>query len=122
LVISLKICGVFFGEEAQNLNEENLLNKIEKTFNILKTRKLTYFGKAILVNVLVLSKLWYVATVCVFTNAFFRWLEKQIFSFVWKNVDRLERLAVIKPLKDGGLNFVHPGQKCRAIRMQGHQN
>jgi zinc-binding in reverse transcriptase len=118
LVKSLKICGVFFGEEAQKLNEENLQNKIEKTFNTLKTREITYFGKAILINVLVLSKLWYIATVCVFTNAFFKWLEKQIFSFAWKNVDRLERLAVIKPLKDGGLNLVHPGQKCRAIRIK----
>jgi hypothetical protein len=80
IVKSLKICGVFFGEEAQSLNEENLQINIEKTLNKLQDRNLTYFCKAIIVNVLVLPRLWYIATVCTFTNAFFKWLERDISS------------------------------------------
>jgi hypothetical protein len=66
-------------------NEENLQQKITKTANLIKNRHLTHLGKACLINTIVLSKLWYVATVYTPSEFFFQCLEKFIFSLVWKN-------------------------------------
>jgi hypothetical protein len=65
-----KICGVFFGNEAVQLNEKMLLTKTEKSILGLQNLSYTYFGRAQVANIFILSKLWHIATVSSLFNAF----------------------------------------------------
>ena len=59
----IKVLGVYFGNS--KLEEENWrprINAVEKCLNSWRGRSLSYSGKALIVNALALSRVWYVAS------------------------------------------------------------
>lgn len=60
-----------------------------------------------LVNSVVYSKLWYVATTHYLTADFFVWLDRLVFSFIWKRKEKVERPSLSNPFEEGGLYSVH---------------
>ena len=82
IVDAVKICGIYFGARASLLMEDKLKQKITSSLKTFGSRHLTLLGKVILINTLVLSKLWYTATCTIISDPFFRWLDGAIFSFI----------------------------------------
>ena len=65
-VRKMKILGIVFGVvDTEHDNWQPKLNKLEKSLNLCKSRSLSLLGKALVVNVLGLSKLIYLARVLV---------------------------------------------------------
>lgn len=76
---SAKICGIFFGKNAPQKNEDALRKKINNSTQGLETLYNTLYGRAQIVNIFILSKLWFVATISPLNQDFLQWVEKNIF-------------------------------------------
>jgi exonuclease III len=112
----VKICGIYYGENSKNLIEDDLKTKLIKQLSILKTRNLTLLGKVTLLNVTLLSKLWYVATCHILSPELHIWLERLIFNFIWGSTsEKMRRLTLIRPYNEGGLGAVHIKSRCAAL-------
>ena len=73
----IKVLGVYLGNE--NLDEENWRPRIETIERCLKSwrsRALSYSGKAIVINALALSRIWYVPSLVFFPS----WVRAELFS------------------------------------------
>jgi hypothetical protein len=79
-----KICGIYFGHEAAKLNENMLMTKMEKSIANLQHHSFTYFGRAQVANIFILSKLWHIATVTPLSKPFLQKAESMVFHFIWK--------------------------------------
>ena len=113
---NVKICGIFYGANAHSLIEEDLKNKLKKQIDLLKTRKLTLLGRVTLLNVTLLSKLWYVATCNLFSPGFLVWAERLVFNFIWgSSSEKMKRLTLIRPYTEGGLGAVHIQSRCASL-------
>ena len=113
----LKILGVFIGHG--NLEEENWHPRIDTMDHVLmswRSRSLTFCGKALFINALALSRVWYVASL-VHVPA---WVEKElsrfVFSFFWSGKRELvSRSTVVQPHLFGGFSVVNVKFKVFAL-------
>ena len=105
----LKILGVFVGQGC--LEEDNWRPRIDAVDHVLtswRSRSLTFRGKALVINALALSRVWYVASL-VHMPA---WVEKElsrlVFSFFWSGKRELvSRATVVQPHLFGGFSVVN---------------
>jgi hypothetical protein len=67
----MKIFGIFFGANAAKLNEENLLEKVDKLFfvNILKFSKVTF------------------ATHVINVSELFKRLDRKVVNLIWSEIE-----------------------------------
>jgi hypothetical protein len=115
IVDTVKICGIYFGKNAQKLNEELLKTKIQKTADNFKNRHLTHKGKAVLINTLLLANLWYIGTIIIPSKNFLVWLRGVIFSIVWKKNEKIARDTLFLNPKEGGIGLINPEIKLKAL-------
>jgi hypothetical protein len=77
---------------------------------------LTLRGKALIGQVLLCSKLWYVASSTALDVQQVGAFERLLFSFIWSNgVEKLSRATLYLPFERGGLNVVHILSKTQAF-------
>ena len=112
---SVKICGVYFGNNMVNINESCLLSKILASLRLHNARALTLRGKVTIINTLVCAKLWYVGTCILFTKALIERVERALFGFL-KNSRWIKRLTLILPPLEGGLGLFHLRSRFTALR------
>ena len=76
----MKVLGVFFGTiPVEQDNCMPKINKLEKSLNLWRARSLSLQGKALIINVLGLSKLLYLAKVLIVPA----WVFARVNSIVW---------------------------------------
>jgi hypothetical protein len=68
----VKICGIWFGEGAQKINEEKILEGIRDGVKRYDKRNLNLYTRTTIINTVFLSKLWYIAAVCDFSKGFLK--------------------------------------------------
>ena len=81
----VKILGVFLGPFVSE--EDNWSPRITAVENVLSSwrqHSLSYRGKALVINALALSRIWYVASVIHMPQWVLRELNKLVFNFFWK--------------------------------------
>ncbi len=116
---AVKICGIYYGLDASKLIEEKLQARLECDINNTKGRYLTMLGRVTLLNVAILTKLWYVAACHILTPSFMKWLERLIFKYIWSNKsERIKRLTLIRPYNQGGLGVMHIKSRCTAYQVK----
>ena len=114
---SLKILGLYFGTKDTNkLNWEPKVSKFIKTLDLWKSRDLTFRGKAVAVNRLASSALWYMASVVPIPQ----WAVKQLNEKLWHfffNGKRppIPRSQAKLPYQEGGLNVLDIEKKCKSL-------
>ena len=102
----LKILGVFIGHG--NLEEDNWRPRIDAVDHVLtswRSRSLTFRSKALVINALALSWVWYMASLV----HMLAWVEKElsrlVFSFFWSGKRELvSRSTVFQPHLFGGFS------------------
>ena len=91
----IRCLGIYLGHDSKKCYEKNWNDKVknlEKKLDIWKNRKLTLFGKCILINTLALSQLYFNATILKYpTKETFKNIQKLIFNFLWGKRDRIKR-------------------------------
>ena len=116
----IKVLGVFIG--FGSLDEENWRPRIEAVDKCLaswRSRSLSYEGKAIVVNALALSRLWYVGSLVPIPDWALAELNSLVFKFFWSGKkDLVSRQVVIQPKSVGGFGLVSVALKIYALLIQ----
>ena len=116
----IKVLGVYPGNG--NLDEENWRPRIEVVERCLKSwrsRALSYSGKAIVINALALSRIWYVASLVFFHSWAHAELNSLIFGFFWSGKrDLVARNVLVHPYTSGGFSVVSIDFKVQSLLVQ----
>ena len=117
----VKFLGVFVGKNEEHVRRLNWEGKIEKVNNILKTwkmRRLTCYGKIIIIKCLIIPQIVYVATVVPMPEYICKGLHKTIYSFLWNSKrEKVKRNICIKPEVEGGLGMVDLYAKSKSLKL-----
>ena len=117
-VKKMKIFGITFGNVSNFEIWDPLYKKIVNVLNMYKLRNLSLFGRACIVNVMALSKLWYLATVLYVPETFIDLVEKEIFRFIWNNkMELLSRDVCSFPKLKGGLSLTNVRIKILSLQL-----
>ena len=116
----IKVLGVFLGPG--NLDDDNWKPRIEAVENTLlswRQRILSFEGRALVINALALSRVWYVASLIRMPPWVFGELLRLVFSFFWKGKkDLVSRLVVVQAPSVGGFSVVDVKLKVQSLLVQ----
>ena len=118
--IKVKVLGIFLGPG--NLEEENWrprITAVENALNSWRQRSLSFRGKALVINALALSRVWYVASLIHVPRWVGAELNTLIFKFFWSGKrDLVARRVVVQPFCLGGFSVVDFHCKVSALHVQ----
>ena len=93
-----------------------ITKKIENTFRLFNCRLLSVYGRAKLVNVMILSKLWYVAIVVPPPPHYVRLVQKRAFDFLWSSRNEpVRRDTMYLSTEEGGVGIVNIKLKVQSL-------
>ena len=119
----IKILGITWYNDIDKTcktNYDTLYDKVHSRLNLLSIRNLSIKGRALVLNTLALSKMWYTATVLPMPKPFAAKMEARMAFFIWKDKGHyLNRYTLNKPLNEGGLNVKNC--KLQAIALTAKQ-
>ena len=108
VVRKMTIFGIVFGIDTENENWKSVLTSIQQKLLFYSERKLSLYGKAKLVNTMILPKIWYLATFYPPSKNILKKIEVSIFKFIWSGKqDKVNRDTMYLPIKDGGIGLVN---------------
>ena len=114
-----KILGLYFGNiDCTMLNLEPRIKKLQNTMEAWRCRTLSFKGKALVINGLLTSTLWYTATSTHMPLRAISTIEETIYNFFWDNkcpLTTCDTLAL--PSNEGGLNIHCLQPKIEALRL-----
>ena len=120
-VNKMKICGIWYSNGTLNVDQDNWqtrLEKLESKLNSWKPRSLSLVGKALIVNVLGASKLWFLAKVLPLPKWVVSRYNKLVYPFVWgSKIETVSRKSLTLPFTEGGLALVDLITKCKALKV-----
>lgn len=91
---------------------------IEKLFEFWKKRKLIFFGKCFIINILVVLKLIYLFIILeLLEENYIKNINRLIFKFLWNNYDRIKRNIVIGDIKDVGIGLIDIELKLKVLKV-----
>ena len=118
--LKIKVLGVFLGPG--NLGEDNWRPRIQAVENVLSSwrqRVLSFQGRALVINALALSRVWYVASLVFMPAWVLGELSKLVFDFFWKGKrDLVARSVVVQHPSVGGFSVVDVKLKVQALLVQ----
>ena len=92
---------------------------VENVLSSWHQRSLSYRGKALVINALALSRIWYVASVIHMPQWVLRELNKAVFNFFWNGKpDLVTRDVIVQPPSCGGFSVVNIQLKIWALLLQ----
>ena len=104
-VKEMDIFGITFGRELKNW--EKVVASMKRNLNFYLKRKLSYIGKAKLIIVFILPKVWYLATIFPPPQDIIKDIEGAIFEFLWyKRKDKINRKTMYLPVSQGGVGLM----------------
>ena len=114
-----KILGQFFGNvDCTQMNWNSKIQKINNIIAAWRHRELSFKGKALVINGLLTSTLWYNATSLSMPSWAVSQIEQAIYSFFWNNKHPLVNRDILAlPLKEGGFNIPRLETKIQAFRL-----
>ena len=121
--VGMKILGVIFYNDYQETVKRNWLLQVTalpRQLSSLISRTLSFRGKVILINSLILSRIWFLASILHLPKWAVRDIEKAVFTFLWgdKGVEPIKRSTLYLPVGKGGLGLLHPQLQNHALTMK----
>ena len=118
-VKKMKVLGVFFGTVPVELdNRMPKINNLEKALNLWRARSLSLLGKALIINILLFSKLLYLARVLIVPPFVFARINAIVWPFSWDcRMETVARNTSYLKVKDGGINLLNLRLKRSALRV-----
>lgn len=118
--VKIKVLGVFIG--VGNLEEANWRPRITAVENVLlswRQRRLSFRGRALVINALALSRVWYVASLIHMPDWVLKELNSLVYTFFWRGKrDLVSRSVVVQPTIDAGFSVVHVRFKVFSLLAQ----
>lgn len=105
-------------EAVDNMWDETL-GGMERRLIFWRNRFLSLKGKILIVNMLMLSKMWYKLHVMSLPNWVFKRIKKSILEFLWeKKPPRIAYNTLIGKPEEGGMGLVDVEQKMKSMRVK----
>lgn len=116
----VKILGVFLGPfVSEEDNWRPRITAVENVMSSWRQRSSSYRGKALVINALALSRIWYVASVIHMPQWVLRELNKLVFNFFWKGKpDLVTRDVIAQPPSSGGFSVINIQLKVWVLLLQ----
>ena len=116
----IKVLGVFIGiGDLEEANWRPRITAVKNTLNSWRQRHLSYRGRALIINALALSRIWYVASLVLMPDWVLRELNTLVFNFFWKGKkDLVTKSIVCQPFLFGGFSVVSIKSKVWALHVQ----
>ena len=118
-VKKMKVLGVWFG--VVPVEQDNWLPKViklEKSVNLWRSRSLSLIGKSLIINVIGLSKFYYLARILLLPQWVSRRVNQAIWPFLWgSKMETVSRKSISCSVHDGGLGLTDFPLKCEALRV-----
>ena len=118
--VKIKVLGVFLGPG--NLEEDNWLPRLAAVENVLSSwrqRVLSFKGRALVINALSLSIIWYVSSLIHMPAWVLSKLCSLVFTFFWSGKrDHVSRSVVVQPTFLGGFAVVDIKLKVMSLLVQ----
>ena len=115
----IKILGITFCrdiEQAIDISWKEILSKIKIATRLLSGRRLTLYQRAIVINSLILSKVWYTAHTYPMPAKFSKLIQKEIFEYLWQSkANPIKREVVYQSKTKGGLGIFNVFLKTQCI-------
>ena len=116
----VKSLGIYFGlneTEIQKLNWESKLDKLKRLLPVWRKRNLTIYGRAISINVIILSQLLYNMNMVVTPEYVLEEVETCIYDFLWKGKkDKIKRVCMTNDFSKGGIRVTDIRSKLTALK------
>lgn len=98
-----------YSTRQRQLLEDQLLLKVKTQCQIYSQRQLSILGRVTVINVLILSKIWYSLRLLKPTKRFFQRLRSSIYQFIWqKKHPALKKELIFLPWIHGVLKVLDP--------------
>lgn len=118
-VDSMKILGVIFQKtwsSMVNANYGRLITNLKAVLKMHNVRQLNILERCIVLNVYILSKLWYVAQIIPPSNQHLAQIKSACGKFIWTSfIFKLNRNQLYMDYRKGGLRLVDPEAKTKAL-------
>ena len=112
----MTVFGILVGSVTPDDIWHPIAKKIENTMRLFKCRLLSLYGRAKLVNVMILSKLWYVATVVPPPRHYVKLVQKRAFDFLWSSRNEpVRRETMYLSVEEGGVGVVNIRLKVQSL-------
>ncbi len=119
---SLKILGVRIGKNEKMMRDlmwEDVVGEMERILNYWKLRELTLRGKVLVINALMMTKMWYVLGVISMPMGIMKRLKKDVLDFLWNSKPaRIAYNTLIGAVEEGGLGLQDPELKKKSFRIK----
>ena len=120
LAESVKILGIIFDKKGISRdNYSNMNRKLKDALFIWNSTNISLIERVVACKTFLLSKVWFLATFCIFSKKDIKSLNSIIFSFIWNNKSELiKRNTLILPYEEGGLGMFNLHAKLQTIAIQ----
>ena len=116
VVKSMTVFGIKFGNVTEEERWRPVIDSIKKNLNFYSLRRLSYFGRAKLINIMILPKIWYLATIFPPNKDHIKEIEHLIFNYMWfGKKDQIKRDTMYLPISQGGTGLVNI--KCKYLSL-----
>ena len=105
----VKFLGIYIGhnrEKCYALNWSRRLDKIAKSIQQLKCRKLTLYGKIQAIKSYIISKIVYPSSVLIVPTEVKEKIRSMYYFYIWGKRDRVKRSTMVNSKSEGGVNMV----------------
>ena len=117
----IKYLGIFVGrniKEVEKMNWEGKIEKVKRIVNVWKMRNLTYYGKVVILKILVTSQIIYLASAVPVPSNVVKEINKLMYSFLWSSrKEKVKRSVCINQNVKGGLNMVDIQTRIGSLRL-----
>ena len=116
----IKALGVHYSYDEKLLREKNFienLDKIKKLMNIWSSRGLSLYGKVTAIKALVITKMVYLFSLIPIPEVVVTELNRILYKFLWKGIDKVTRLSTINDYEKGGLKMIDLECMIKSFRL-----
>ena len=118
-VSSINILGITYAHEINtsvDIAWSDVLLKIKRKICSLSSRSFTIFQRALIINTIILSKVWYIAHTYPLPSKYSKLINKEIFPYLWlSKYNPLKRDNVHQCKYNGGLGVLNVLHKAQSI-------
>ena len=115
---SITVMGAKLMNALDDSNWTAPLEELGQTLDTWRQRRLSYHGRALVLNSLSLSTFWYLASFLTMSSMVRKAVSSTAFSFLWNGKsERVARSSLTQPSSAGGLNVVDLDHKISAFHV-----
>ena len=118
----VKSLGIHFGKDkklVEDLNWKPKLEKLEKTLNRWKARKLTYYGRISIIKTIGISQILYNASCINVPDYVIKEVNRTLYKFLWgSSKEKVKRRTTTQYMGNGGLQMTDIKCQIDALRIK----